>query len=198
MKKLHLALMALALTLSISCKDKEEEKMDDSMEMDESEEMMDSEMMDSEMEMMTIDVPMGSKSGSNVTGSVVFTQMDGEVEMKVALNGLTPGTHAIHLHENGDCSSADGKSAGGHWNPNAKEHGDWDGGMNHMGDIGNLEANEDGTANLTFSTDKWCMDCDDDSRNILGKGVIVHAVADDFESQPSGAAGARVACGVIE
>ncbi|GAL76819.1 superoxide dismutase [Nonlabens ulvanivorans] len=67
-----------------------------------------------------------------------------------------------------------------------------------MGDIGNLIANDEGGATLTFNTDKWCIGCDDDARNVLGKAFIVHATADDFESQPSGAAGARVACGVIE
>lgn len=186
--------MALALVLTVSCKEKENDSMDDTTtEM----EMENGDMVD-DAEMMSVVVPMGSKSGSSVTGSIAFTQMNGEVEMSVELTGLTPGSHAIHLHENGDCSAEDGSSAGGHWNPNSKEHGDWDQGTNHMGDIGNLEAAEDGTASLTFSTDKWCLDCDDDSKNIKGKGVIVHAVADDFTSQPSGAAGARVACGVIE
>jgi Cu-Zn family superoxide dismutase len=118
--------------------------------------------------------------------------------MVANLKGLEPGVHAIHLHENGDCSATDATSAGGHWNPNTKEHGDWNEGMNHMGDIGNLDADADGNVSYIFSTDKWCLDCDDSNKNIKGKGVIVHAKADDFTSQPSGAAGARVACGVIE
>ena len=186
--------MALALVFTVSCKEKETDTMEENntdMEME------DVDMQD-ETEMMSIVVPMASKSGSSVTGTISFTQKDGEVEMVAALTGLTPGTHAIHLHENGDCSADDATSAGGHWNPNDNEHGDWDAGSHHMGDIGNLEAEEDGTATLTFTTDKWCLDCDDNAMNIKGKGVIVHAVADDFTSQPSGAAGARVSCGVIE
>jgi len=196
MKKLNIALMALALTLSISCKEnKDEEQMDDSMT-----EMEDSESMESDgtMENMQITVPMASKSGSSVTGSISFVQEGSQVKMIANLTGLEPGVHAIHLHENGDCSAMDATSAGGHWNPGSNEHGDWAEGMHHMGDIGNLEANADGNVSYTFSTDKWCLDCDDSTKNIMGKGVIVHAKADDFTSQPSGAAGARVACGVIE
>ncbi len=187
--------MALALTLSISCKDtaKDGENMDETMT-----DMDDSQTMNDDMEMKEITVPMASKSGSSVTGSISFTQKEGSVEMVANLKGLEEGTHAIHLHENGDCSADDATSAGGHWNPNSKEHGDWEDGMNHMGDIGNLEADSYGNATITFSTDKWCIDCDDDAKNIVGKGVIVHAKADDFTSQPSGAAGQREACGVIQ
>jgi len=200
MKKLNIALMALALTLSVSCKENKEDEMMDDTEM----EMEDSTSMDSDSEGMMdsdrteIAVPMASKSGSNVTGVISFVQEGDEVKMIANLTGLTPGTHAIHLHENGDCSADDATSAGGHWNPKSNEHGDWDEGMHHMGDIGNLEANANGEVSYTFSTDKWCIGCEDDTKNIVGKGVIVHAAADDFTSQPSGAAGARVACGVIE
>ncbi len=195
MKKLNIAIMALSLVLTVSCKENTTDAAaDDTMEMESTEAEEIQEMEDSK----SIVVPMQSKSGSNVTGSIAFTETDGVVEMNVNLTGLTPGLHAIHLHENGDCSSDDAKSAGGHWNPNAKEHGSWAEGTNHMGDIGNLEAGEDGNASLTFSTNEWCIGCEDETKNIVGKGVIVHATADDFESQPSGAAGAREACGVIE
>lgn len=143
-------------------------------------------------------VAMGSKSGSDVSGTIMLKQSEDQVMMEVNLTGLTPGDHAIHIHENGDCSSDDGKSAGGHWNPTTDDHGKWGHDDHHMGDIGNLVANDDGVATLEFSTDKWCIGCDDETKNIIGKAFIVHASADDFESQPSGAAGARVACGVIE
>jgi len=149
-------------------------------------------------EEMEVTVPMSSKSGSNVSGNIMFTSNDGEVTMKVDLKGLAQGEHAIHLHENGDCSSDDAKSAGGHWNPSGEDHGKWGNDDYHMGDIGNLEVGNDGMASMTFSTSKWCLGCDDDKKNIMNKAVIVHAGADDFESQPSGAAGARVACGVIK
>ena len=116
----------------------------------------------------------------------------------VNLKGLEPGEHAIHIHEAGDCSSDDGKSAGGHWNPTDHDHGHLGVGDDyHLGDIGNLNAAEDGTVTLTGTTDKWSMKKGDEN-SILGHAVIVHAKADDFVSQPSGAAGTRIACGVIE
>ncbi|MGB5982387.1 MAG: superoxide dismutase family protein [Nonlabens sp.] len=151
-----------------------------------------------EMQIKSLVVAMGSKSGSNVTGTITLTQSGDEVNMVANLDGLEPGSHAIHVHENGDCSSDDGKSAGGHWNPTDEDHGKWGENMYHMGDIGNLEADDKGNASISFSTDKWCLGCDDENKNVIGKSFIVHAKADDFESQPSGAAGARVACGVIE
>ncbi|AXG70514.1 superoxide dismutase-like protein YojM [Kordia sp. SMS9] len=140
-----------------------------------------------------------AKSGSKVTGNVTFTENEeGKVKMLAVMNGLTPGVHAIHIHEKADCSSADGKSAGGHWNPTAQPHGKWGSPKGyHKGDIGNFEADDDGYAEMEFSTDEWCIGCDDKTKNIVGKAIIVHAGADDYTSQPSGAAGARVSCGGI-
>ena len=151
-----------------------------------------------EMSEKTINVNMASKSGSSVEGTVKFKTMgmDG-VMMSVALTGLEPGTHAIHIHEFGDCSADDATSAGGHWNPTSEEHGKWGEDQHHLGDIANLEANENGAANLTFTTERWSLNEGDDN-SIVGKSVVVHAKADDFTSQPSGAAGARVACGEIQ
>ena len=145
-------------------------------------------------------VVMESKSGSNVGGHVIFEQEGNRVTMRAALNGLEPGVHAIHLHESSDCSAEDGTSTGGHWNPTGQPHGEW--GANkgyHKGDIGNFTASEDGRGTLTFSTDQWCIGCGDETKDILGKAVIIHQGADDFVSQPTGAAGGRVSCGgVIE
>lgn len=139
-----------------------------------------------------------SKSGSSVVGSVVFTQDKGVVTMVAVMNGLTPGEHAIHIHETADCSSDDGKSSGGHWNPTGQPHGKWgDEKGYHKGDIGNFTADENGHANITKITDEWCIGCGDNTKDILGKAIIVHQGVDDFTSQPSGAAGARVSCGGI-
>ncbi len=151
-----------------------------------------------DMDGKNLSVAMESKSGSDVSGTIMLKQVKDQVIMEANLTGLTPGEHAIHIHANGDCSSDDGKSAGGHWNPTTDDHGKWGHDDHHMGDIGNLVAKDDGVATLEFSTDKWCIGCDDETKNVIGKAFIVHASADDFESQPSGAAGARVACGVIE
>jgi len=140
---------------------------------------------------------MDAKSESNVSGTLTFTQNGDKVSMKAEISGLTTGEHAIHIHAIGDCSSDDGKSAGGHWNPTEENHGKWEHSEFHKGDIGNLVADENGNATITKDTDLWCLNCDDENKNIVGKAVIVHAIADDFTSQPSGAAGARVACGEI-
>tara|TARA_B100000795_G_scaffold28904_1_gene19107 strand:+ start:16804 stop:17385 length:582 start_codon:yes stop_codon:yes gene_type:complete len=131
-------------------------------------------------------------------GIVNFLQNGKMVTLKAKVKGLTPGMHAIHIHEKADCSSADGKSAGGHWNPTFEEHGKW-GSENgyHKGDIGNFMVEEDGTGGIKMTTDAWCIGCDDQTKNIVGKAIIIHQGEDDFTSQPSGAAGARVSCGGI-
>ena len=143
----------------------------------------------------TIVVAAEPKSDTNVSGTITFSEMDEIVVMKATFTGLTPGLHAIHLHELADCSSTDGKSTGGHWNPTFEPHGAWGSQTGfHRGDIGNFEADSKGDATITFETDQWCISCDDQTKNIIGKAVIVHQGQDDLVSQPSGAAGARVSC----
>lgn len=144
-----------------------------------------------------VKVALESKSDSGVTGNAVFTQDKGVVTMIVVLDGLSEGTHAIHLHEKADCSAADGTSAGGHWNPTAQPHGKWgDEKGYHKGDIGNLQADAKGHAIKSFSTDEWCIGCGDEQMDILNKAIIVHQGADDY-GQPTGNAGGRVSCGGI-
>lgn len=139
-----------------------------------------------------------SKSGSSATGQGTFTEKDGKVTFNATIKNLSPGVHAIHLHEKADCSAADGSSAGGHWNPTFKKHGKWGEGEYHKGDIGNFTTDEFGNGTITFVTDEWCIGCGDATRDILGKSVIVHEKPDDFVTQPTGNAGGRVACaGVI-
>lgn len=144
-------------------------------------------------------VQLEAKSDSNVKGTAVFSQTEsGVVTMVALITGLDEGTHAIHLHEKSDCSSADGKSTGGHWNPTAQPHGKWgDAKGYHKGDIGNFIANEKGRGTVTHITDEWCIGCGDPKKDITGKAVIVHQGVDDFTSQPSGAAGSRVSCGAV-
>ena len=140
------------------------------------------------------------KSESTVTGTVAFTEEDnGEIRMVAMLEGLESGTtHAMHIHEKADCSSPDGKSSGGHWNPTFNKHGKWgDENGYHKGDIGNFEVDENGNGAITMETNEWCIDCEDESKNIIGKAVIVHQGTDDLTSQPSGAAGSRIICGAI-
>lgn len=138
-----------------------------------------------------------SKSNSTVTGNATFIEKNGKVTFVANISGLSPGIHAIHIHEKSDCSAADGSSAGGHWNPTFKKHGKWGVGEYHKGDIGNFTADAKGNGTISLTTDEWCIGCEDETKNILGKGLIVHQGADDFTSQPAGNAGARVACSAI-
>lgn len=138
-----------------------------------------------------------ARSGSKVAGKATFTASAGKVTMKIDVTGLAPGSHAIHLHENGDCSDAEAKAAGGHWNPTKMQHGRWGEGAFHRGDIGNLEADAAGKATLTFATDLWTIG-GDPATNIVGRSVVVHEKVDDFQTQPTGNAGGRVGCGVIK
>lgn len=147
-----------------------------------------------------LSITLSPKSGSNVEGKINFVQKNGMVTMVGTVTGLEEGEHAIHIHEKADCSSDDGKSSGGHWNPTGQPHGAWgDASGYHKGDIGNMTANANGRATITKTTDEWCIGCGDETKDILGKAIIVHIGVDDFKSQPAGAAGARVGCaGIIE
>ena len=138
-----------------------------------------------------------SKSGSSVKGTASFTQHGKNVVMKISVSGLTPGSHAVHLHEKGDCSAADAASAGGHWNPSSEAHGRWGHTPFHHGDIGNLVAGENGKAELKLETPLWTIG-DANPSDVVGHAVVVHANVDDFTTQPTGNAGGRVACGVIQ
>jgi len=195
MKKIHIIALSMILVLAYNCKDGKKTEKEGKTATDEP-----VEKIIEEIDVEVIKFSMEPKSDSNVMGEVVFTEENGTVMMKATLSGLSPGEHAIHIHEKADCSSDDGKSSGGHWNPTHEPHGKW--GVTegyHKGDIGNFTANADGNAVVEFSTDQWCIGCEDVNMNILGKAVIVHQGVDDFTSQPSGAAGARVSCtGIIE
>jgi len=184
MKKSVLFLVLLSLTFTQSCKDKAKK------------EVVTTQVLTAKK----IKMELEPKSESTVSGTVVFSEEeDGKIKMIAMLEGLEPGTtHAIHIHEKADCSSPDGKSTGGHWNPTAKPHGKWgDPAGFHKGDIGNFTAEKNGYASIELSTDAWCIGCGDTNKDILGKGIIVHAGTDDFTTQPTGAAGGRVSCGGI-
>lgn len=145
----------------------------------------------------TITVQLEPKSDAKSSGTIIFTEKEGLVTMTFEGKGFAPGEHAIHIHEKADCSSPDGKSTGGHWNPTFEEHGQWGTHPYHKGDIGNFTADENGNASMTFETDEWCLGCEDETKNIVGKAIIIHEGVDDFVSQPSGDAGSRINCGAI-
>ena len=188
-------LFALLLTLSFAIGCKKDKKEDTSKEETKTEEKV-VETVNEEVQ--KIKIKLEPKSDSQVSGSAVFKETEGKVTMVAVFEGLTEGTHAIHLHEKADCSSADGKSTGGHWNPTNKPHGKWgDANGHHQGDIGNFEADANGNGTITFSTDQWCIGCGDANKDILGKAIIVHQGVDDYTTQPTGDAGGRVSCGGI-
>ena len=197
MKIFKMQLALLAILVAFSCK---EVKKESSSAKDEVKEMMDEAKTEMNEQETVVKFMLEPKSDSKVKGEVTFTEEDDEVSMVAVLSGLTEGEHAIHIHQTADCTASDGSSAGGHWNPTNEPHGKWGASEGyHKGDIGNFTADADGNAKVEFSTEEWCIGCDDENKNILGKGVIVHQGVDDFTSQPSGAAGARVSCaGIIE
>lgn len=143
-------------------------------------------------------VNLASASGSLVSGTLRIVPMGDGVHITGEVGGLRPNSaHAFHFHEIGDCSAADASSAGGHFNPTGSVHGRVGAGPHHAGDMDNIVANADGVAKIDVH------DSDVSLRrgapnDISGRSVIVHAGADDYTSQPSGNAGARLACGVIE
>ncbi len=132
--------------------------------------------------------------GNSVSGTVTFTKVDGGVKIVADVAGLTPGQHGFHIHEFGDCSAPDATSAGGHFNPHHMQHGGPDATMRHAGDFGNLEADASGKAHYERVDATLSFDGAD---SIIGRGVIVHEKADDLKTQPTGNAGARVACGAV-
>ena len=132
--------------------------------------------------------------GNNAHGVVTFTQSDSGIIVKADIEGLSTGKHGFHVHEYGDCSDPTGKSAGGHFNPENKDHGaPWDIDR-HVGDLGNVTADENGMAHLEMIDTVISLN---GKNSIIGRGIIVHAGEDDLVTQPTGNAGARVACGVI-
>ena len=132
--------------------------------------------------------------GNNVTGMITFTKSDNGIKVVADLQGLTKGKHGFHIHECGDCSAVDGSSAGGHFNPEGKSHGAPTDMMRHMGDMGNIEADDAGKAHLEYIDNTLALEGEN---SIIGRGIIVHKSEDDLKTQPTGNAGARVACGVI-
>lgn len=132
---------------------------------------------------------------SDILGTATFTAIgDGKVRVDADISGLAPGTHGFHIHEFGDCSDAEGKSAGGHFNPDHHAHSG-PGPHGHAGDLGNIEADAGGEAHVSVTLDQISVDTG--KHGILGRSLIVHEKADDLASQPAGDAGGRIACAFI-
>lgn len=135
--------------------------------------------------------------GNNVTGDVTFTQKGEKVVVAAKVSGLKPNQeHGFHVHEKGDCSSGDGMSAAGHYNPKGSPHGHHSTQARHAGDMPNLKADAYGNASMTAELD--IITVSEGPTSVVGHGLIVHAQPDDYKSQPVGNAGARMACAVIQ
>jgi Cu-Zn family superoxide dismutase len=132
--------------------------------------------------------------GNTTSGSVEFVERGGKVHVTASVRGLAPNVeHGFHVHEKGDCSSGDGLSAGGHFNPDGKPHGPQSA-PHHAGDMPSLRADASGNASATFTLDGVTVA---GANGFIGRGLIVHKDPDDYKTQPTGNAGARLACAVI-
>lgn len=145
----------------------------------------------------TATVTLAPTQGNDTAGTLNFAVIDGVVQASGQITGLGAGTsHGFHIHEAGDCSAPDATSAGGHFNPDSSDHGRVGHGDHHGGDSDNLVADDAGVATVDTRFEGVTIG-DGGASDIIGRGVIVHADPDDYMTQPTGNAGARLACGVI-
>jgi Cu-Zn family superoxide dismutase len=137
-------------------------------------------------------------TGNTTSGQVRFVQSaPGKVRVSGEVRGLKPNAeHGFHVHEKGDCSSGDGMSTGGHFNPTGAPHGQHGAGTHHTGDLPSLRADANGTARFNFESSTLTIGSG--ATDIVGKGLIVHRDPDDYRTQPTGNAGPRLACAVIQ
>lgn len=134
-----------------------------------------------------------------VSGKAVFTkEKNGKIKLQLNLHIPAKANKevAVHIHEHGDCGNT-GNNAHGHWNPTKDTHGKWGSAHFHLGDIGNVSLNANGDGSLNMETNLWDLG-GDSTKNILGRAIIVHSGQDNYVSQPTGNAGGRIGCGVIQ
>jgi superoxide dismutase, Cu-Zn family len=141
-------------------------------------------------------VTLAPKSGTDVKGTLTLKEEGDSVRVSGLVSGMTPGTHAMHIHEKGDCSTDDATGAGDHFGLPGTLHGQPDAETAHQGDLGNITAGPNGQAVVNITKKRICLG-DKPECSIEGKAIIVHEKPDDFRTQPSGNSGARIACGVI-
>lgn len=138
-----------------------------------------------------------ARSDSDVAGSLSIEDQRGVLRIRGEITGLTPGVHGMHIHETGDCSAPDASSAGGHFAPHSSQHGapSQAATLHHAGDLGNIVADGSGVASIDVIDDSLSLS---GGESIVGRAIILHSEPDDLVSQPSGNAGDRVGCAVIE
>jgi len=140
--------------------------------------------------------PLKPTKGNKTFGEATFEEEGDKVRVVIFVQGLKPGQeHGLHIHEKGDCSAPDAMSAGGHFNPQGKPHGQPGSAEHHAGDLPALKADKSGRAHV--QVDVSGITLKPGPTSIIGRAVVVHADPDDYKTQPTGNSGARIACGVI-
>lgn len=151
----------------------------------------------------TLDTPPGLRAeavlqplaGGSVSGKVTFSEVGGGVDINALVSGAPAGALGFHLHDVGDCSAPDFTSAGGHFNPSGHPHAAPTAAAHHAGDFGNVEVGQDGNGTLSLSSTGLTVAAG--ANSVVGRAVILHERADDLNTQPTGNAGGRIACGVV-
>lgn len=131
-----------------------------------------------------------SIDGGDITGTIRFREMDNFVRISGTVKGLTLGKHGFHVHAGTSC-----QVRGGHYTPEDEPHGSPDEPERHVGDLGNLAADQSGTAEYERVDRVVSLS---GAQSIVGHALVVHRNEDDYLSQPSGNAGPEIACGIIE
>ena len=137
-------------------------------------------------------------ANGDIVGEATFTQTPAGVAIQMTANNLPPGMHGVHIHEKGACDAPGFESAGEHFNPGGKHHGDLNPQGPHAGDLGNMVVNAQGVGNLeTVNKNVTLWTGDNSLLRAGGTSLMIHAGEDDRKTDPSGNSGARIACGVI-
>jgi Cu-Zn family superoxide dismutase len=145
-----------------------------------------------------VHVQLTSASGQTAAGMLSFSDTSGGLKVTGRISGLPVDRElGFHIHEVGDCSAPDASSAGDHFNPGLQPHGDPDGDAHHAGDMPNLDVDDEGVAEVDVTLEGLRLDSSPANLNVRNRAVVVHAQADDYKTQPAGASGDRIACGVI-
>ncbi len=144
---------------------------------------------------MRMEAEITSVTEKNLKGDVLIEPMKEGIRVQAHFTGLEPNSkHGFHIHENGECAGPDYKSAGAHFNPDKHVHGSPESAMSHIGDFGNLVANEKGEAHV----DKIIPHASSHVKEIAGKAILIHTKGDNLSTQPSGDSGGRLGCGIIK